>query len=261
MDSIFERLQAFVKDLQARFNNLSTPSKFLAGLAIFTLLPCVAVCNTNWKSWAKALTCFFLFCFMLGILMVAFVFYLIWFIWKKTSWKTYLKAVVTVVIIVVPVTLGILFGERPVPSNVPATPSSSETQIMSDATPPVNETVPPATQPPIEETPSADIATEPIVYTVGGVDYYDFEGLIEVGSIIYIKDGDNMIPYLEVLDFGENEQNPGGTPISNAVYVKELYSVFGDTSTVWRDLDEMLRHNEETREDEGSPVYYVEVPR
>ena len=104
-----------------------------------------------------------------------------------------------------------------------------------------------------------DDTIEPTIYTVGGVDYYDFEGLIKVGSIIYIKNEDTMIPYLEVLDFGEDKQNPDGTSISNAIYVKELNPVFGDASTLWRDLDEMLRHNQETRETEGSPVYYVEA--
>ncbi len=174
MNGIFERLQAFVKDLQARFSSLSMPSKFLAGLAILALTPFVAVGGTKWRGWVKALTCFFLLCIMLflvlGALMVALVFILIWFIWKKTKWKTWLKVVVTVAILAILAALALAFVGKsassnvpapsspptiqatpeatPVPSNAPALPSPSETP---DETPPVNEAVPSATQPPTEE--------------------------------------------------------------------------------------------------------------
>lgn len=140
MDMILQKLQAFVKGLQEKYNNLSTPLKFLVGLALFTLLPCVAVCSTKWKGWVKALVCFFLFSFMLAILMYAFVFYLFWFIWKKTNWKTNVKVIVTTALIVVPIILGVVFGEPTPAEKTPSLPGASSSSLVSDDKTPSDET-------------------------------------------------------------------------------------------------------------------------
>lgn len=96
------------------------------------------------------------------------------------------------------------------------------------------------------------------VYKIGGEEYRDFEGRLKVGDIIYLKDEEKMIPYFEVLDFGENMEIYPDEISENTVYVKELYSIMGeDLTSYWRDFDDMLEHNRETREESGYPVYYL----
>lgn len=158
MDMILQKLQAFVKGLQEKYNSLSTPLKFLVGLALFTLLPCVAVCSTKWKGWVKALVCFFLFSFMLAILMYAFVFYLFWFIWKKTNWKTNVKVIVTTALIVVPIILGIVFGEPTPAEKTPSLPGASSSSLVSDDKTPSDETSSDETSSPLPNT--ADSSTQ-----------------------------------------------------------------------------------------------------
>lgn len=104
--------------------------------------------------------------------------------------------------------------------------------------------------------------TEPVKYATykhDGKEYYSFENSLNAGTVIYLNDGEQIIPYLQIIKFGENKQNNGGTVIKNAVYVKELYSVLGEefTETLWRDLDDMIAYNAETLEETGEPVYYV----
>lgn len=98
-----------------------------------------------------------------------------------------------------------------------------------------------------------------VTYKIAGKEYYSFEDTLDVGSVIYLKDGEKMIPYFEIIEFGENKSNNGGTIIKNAVYVKELYSIFGEEykESLWRDLDEMKAYNAEVLEETGEPVYYV----
>lgn len=70
----------------------------------------------------------------------------------------------------------------------------------------------------------------------------------------YLVDNGSAYPYLEILDFGTNKRNDGGILIKNAIFVqyKGIY-------TEWKDLDDMLENNRETKASGKPPVYYVKV--
>lgn len=160
MNTMFERLQAFVQDLQARFSSLPTPLNYFAGLAILVLTPFAAAGNTKWKEWVKALVCLLLLCLVLVFFVVVLALYSIWFIWKKTEWKVSLKVGVTVGIIAALAILALVFGGKPSPSNTPIPSSPSEIQVTPDVTPQIEETVPPATQPPTTQPPTTQPPVE-----------------------------------------------------------------------------------------------------
>ncbi|MGE4213760.1 MAG: hypothetical protein AB7E42_03160 [Anaerotignaceae bacterium] len=99
------------------------------------------------------------------------------------------------------------------------------------------------------------------VYTIGDVDYYSIDIDLKVGDIVYVKNGQSMTQQFEVLNFGENKSNEGGTNIGNAVLVKPLNSMWIDMygDKLWRDLSDIYEGNEENLKDESCPLYYVKL--